>query len=522
MKAVLAIAALVASLSASAVTRTYLWHTNLWQNAPEVNVGRVVFTDGTWVDSMKGMGAEPEYLPNGKTAINPVTGAADTRFRNVPLLFANGRAIQIEADTNDQRKAIVSWAQYTKIKKSGSVWIGDMNRHTMSISCDTVVFAGSDGTKGTDPSFCNGSVSLFGGRVAKIYGGCWWEGVLATSTITVGPGSQVTEIYGGNEGGGRYGSTVPAGKVNRSFVGAVTIRIHMNDDDAPIDRVAGGGHSVADVATVDILMTGGRVKILTIGSTSGMVGYSKCVLNGGYVTDFAEMWSRGYTGGAEFTMNGGDIRILFAGGDPRPDTGNRYSDATAGWCTMNLLGGTVQSLQRGLNVTAVNAQRSTASAPFNVASNYNENVSGTYRKGVVRGAFDPDVFHLTKDDAGIDRELLLGPDDPDDDPKEFTGAGFAQKSFLTEQQAAWMRTAGRPSTTNDSAFSVDTMYCNRTFDKIRTQYTTLQRELDMRPAVSNAVGSFLMRDNVNTNILYDVRISGGSWTILPLTTGETE
>ena len=498
------------ALAASAVTKTYVWSTNTWKGAPSVDLGRVRFPDGSWAESDRGIG-EPEYHAHLEFRNTGNDGELlDTKGSYDHIVFCNGRAVQIEAcPTNTENMSRISWSQYTKTS----------TRHFIDVPNNCYIFGGGNGvvpwggSRGdrTDANFMNTSITMFGGSAKAIYGGSLGFGSVATSTITIGPGGQVTDVYAGGEGkgGGGFTETTHPDDVRRNFVGHTTIRVTRATNDLEIARVYGGGHSVTDVSVSDIIITGGPVGLVYAGSSSGMVGTGHLVVSGTASIGTVYPWSRGYTGFAKIDVEGGTVgTVMTGGGIPVDGSGGRYMDATGGWCMLNLTGGTVGHVTRGRNT--LQGQTAGPSGPLNYR------VSGTYVKGVVQSEyFNPDDHNLVKAVAGIDEAILLGPEE---DEREITGAGFAQYEFPSSNETAringWFADAGEDYriSTNTPLLTLDSLVIARNgFAKIVATNGSLQAALDSKASTNTVLPYILLKDSGNGNV-YRIGIQNGALT----------
>lgn len=181
------------------------------------------------------------------------------------------------------------------------------------------------------------SIVINSGKLKIVHGGSEGDGDVAESNIVVNGGT-IYSIYGGG-----YPDLKETGKANHT--GRATIVV--NNTDSKIS-VYGGGYSYASVGETNIIINGGQVDYLTSGGSNGFTANGNIKIHDGDI-NVVQSVNRGLVGASDITIDGGEIKAVYAGVEP--DDGEVMTTATGtfGHSALHLLGGIIEKLAAGAN-----------------------------------------------------------------------------------------------------------------------------------------------------------------------------
>lgn len=275
-------------------------------------------------------------------------------------LFANGTPITINEDPNTH-KITATWYGVNSVAK-GKV-TDTLVLNEQEIDPNAIVFGGGygriDNERNKGVYFTNSQITINGGTLERVYGGCYGSGAVGVATIVVNGGT----ISKGLHGGGQKGS---AALFHSNSVGYANITINAGTFGSV---VTAGGVDGVNVGEAVMTINGGSIQWLVASGSNGNINKSKVIVNGGRVYRDALSVNRGAVENVEWIINGGIINKLWTGADI--DDGDF---GTIGHCSMKIKGGTIDELHLGRS--------------NNILMDASSTVSGTYIPG-----------HITNDEA---------------------------------------------------------------------------------------------------------------------------
>ena len=201
------------------------------------------------------------------------------------------------------------------------------------------------------------SITLNGGYVDAVIGGCFGNGIVGHSTVIVNGGVYNDSTY--VSGGGMHWA---AKATSTNKVGHAEVIINGTDDNEISTVYCGCMSGDCSTGYSKVTVNEGKIAWLSGGGSNGYTSYSELVVNGGEIK-VVQGCNRGVAGNIKTIVNGGTVKNLYAGGETR-DT-----SVTASYYNAEVIlnGGTIEKASVGTNGGVEDASK----------------VSGTYREGVV-------------------------------------------------------------------------------------------------------------------------------------------
>ena len=201
------------------------------------------------------------------------------------------------------------------------------------------------------------SVTLNGGYVDALIGGCFGNGVVGHSTVIVNGGVFNNSTY--VSGGGMHWASK---RTSTNKVGHAEVIINGSDDNEISTVYCGCMSGDCSTGYGKVTVNGGKIAWLSGGGSNGYTGSSELVVNGGEIK-VVQGCNRGIAGNIKTVINGGTVKNLYAGGE----AGDAAVTATYYKAEVIINGGTIEKASAGTNGGVEDASK----------------VSGTYKEGVV-------------------------------------------------------------------------------------------------------------------------------------------
>lgn len=259
---------------------------------------------------------------------------------SVNAVFACGVGVRVEAsDTANKTK--ITWQDVTGTRG-------------IEVPVTADVFGGGYG-KDKVIYYAGSSVTMNSGKVNRVCGGCLSNGTVGDATVVINGG---TITNGVNGGGCAYNDATKKSSTNT--VGHAEVVI--NNTDAEILIVYGGGQGYSTVGSAKVTVNGGAINYLTAGGSNGHTSVGEVTVNGGTIK-VLQGCNRGSMANIKLNINGGTVNKVYAGGE----TEDKSVTATYVKSEVYISGGTITHIYDGTNNGVEDASK----------------VSGTYADGVV-------------------------------------------------------------------------------------------------------------------------------------------
>lgn len=259
---------------------------------------------------------------------------------SVNAVFACGVGVRVEAsDTANKTK--ITWQDVTGTRG-------------IEVPVTADVFGGGYG-KDKVIYYAGSSVTMNSGKVNRVCGGCLSNGTVGDATVVINGG---TITNGVNGGGCAYNDATKKSSTNT--VGHAEVVI--NNTDAEILIVYGGGQGYSTVGSAKVTVNGGAINYLTAGGSNGHTSVGEVTVNGGTIK-VLQGCNRGSMANIKLNINGGTVNKVYAGGE----TEDKGVTATYVKSEVYISGGTITHIYDGTNDGVEDASK----------------VSGTYVDSVV-------------------------------------------------------------------------------------------------------------------------------------------
>lgn len=327
-------------------------------------------------------GEKGEPGKDGKDGYTPVKGVdyfteEDIKQLATDVILANKTTPYVD----DELNAFFACGTHVIITegsvegKTKAMWYTESDTiQSIEFDSNYNVFGGGDGYE-YPVNYAATCITLSGGSVNSITGGCFGAGYVGKVTIMINSGS----VFGkGGICGGGGGTSFKNQKDCVNTVGETEIIINEFPSSKPmmLSCVYGGGPTkMSAVGHSKIKILNGNVNFLTAGGADGQVLVSDVVIEGGKVNVLQGV-NDGNVNLINMTISGGMIKRMYAGVELESFDNN----GTYGKCVLNLTGGDIEHIEPGRNGKVESS----------------DCVSGTYMEGVVSDEEIIKSFNLVK------------------------------------------------------------------------------------------------------------------------------
>lgn len=275
----------------------------------------------TYIDSLSAVSSEPTELVDSNGTL---------------LFFANGTPITISAREDSEDGAVITWNGGEKIVEKA-----------------TNIFGG----RHDDDTPTNSSIVMNGGSIKNIFGGGLHKSHTVIAKIVMNDGKAV-----GVEGAGASSFTKTCGCANgTSWYAGDPTKSPCVTDEASVtinggtisSTLYGGPEGIGYCKKATVVVNDGSAYYVTAVGSNGRTDSASCTIYGGTIEVLQGM-NRGTSDDISVTVNGGDVKKAFAGGEI-PFVGSIESpngnDASGSFkkAVLTINGGNVEEVSAGGN-----------------------------------------------------------------------------------------------------------------------------------------------------------------------------